>query len=85
MCKCASIPFFGQLILWQVWAQTQEKFMCLEICHHQRQKELQSFLGVLSYLSKFSPMTVEVCKPLQKAVISKDRLDMEQDVPRSVW
>ena len=29
-------------------------------------KELQSFLGILNYLSKFSPMTAEVYEPLQK-------------------
>ena len=27
-------------------------------------KELQSFLGIPNYLSKFSPITAEVCKPL---------------------
>ena len=29
-------------------------------------KELYLFLGIIKYLSKFSPMTVEVCKQLQR-------------------
>ena len=29
-------------------------------------RELQSFSGIVNYLSKFSPGTVEVCKPLRK-------------------
>ena len=28
-------------------------------------KNLQSFLGILNYLSKFSPGTTEVCMPIQ--------------------
>ena len=30
------------------------------------EKELQSFLGILNYLIKFTPVTAEVCKPLYK-------------------
>ena len=33
--------------------------------------ELQSLLGTLNYLSKFSPMTAEVCEPLQKLTTMK--------------
>ena len=29
-------------------------------------RELQLFLGIVNYLSKFSLMTVEVCKPLRR-------------------
>ena len=29
-------------------------------------QELQSFLGIINYLGKFSPSTVEVCEPLRK-------------------
>ena len=29
-------------------------------------KKLQSFLGIINYLSKFSPMAVGVCEPLLK-------------------
>ena len=34
-------------------------------------KELQAFLGIINYLGKFSPGTVEVCEPLQKLTSSK--------------
>ena len=34
-------------------------------------KELQAFLGIINYLSKFSPDTSEVCEPLRKLTSSK--------------
>ena len=34
-------------------------------------KELQAFLGIINYLSKFSPDTSEVCEPLRKLMSSK--------------
>ena len=34
-------------------------------------KELQAFLGIINYLSKFSPDMLEVCKPLRKLTSSK--------------
>ena len=37
----------------------------------QKQKELQVFLGIINYLNKFSPGTLEVCKPFRKLMSSK--------------
>ena len=37
----------------------------------QNKKELQAFLGIINYLSKFSPDMSEVCKPLRKLTLSK--------------
>ena len=34
-------------------------------------KELKLFIGIMNYLGKFSPSTVEVCKPLRKLTSSK--------------
>ena len=34
-------------------------------------RELQTFMGIINYLSKFSPGTAEVCDPLQKLISSK--------------
>ena len=34
-------------------------------------RELQSFLGILNCLSKFSPVTAEVCEPLRKVTSVK--------------
>ena len=35
------------------------------------EKELKSFVGILNYLSKFSQVISEVCKPLQKLTFVK--------------
>ena len=45
-------------------------------------RELQSFLDIVNYLSQFSPMTAEVCKPLRRltsvsAVWTQNRLHQE--------
>ena len=34
-------------------------------------RELQSFLGIINYLSKLSPMTAEVCELLQRLISVK--------------
>ena len=34
-------------------------------------KELQAFLGIINYLGKFSPRTVEVCELLRKLTSAK--------------
>ena len=34
-------------------------------------RELQSFLGIINYLRKFSPGTAEVCEPLRKLTSSR--------------
>ena len=36
-----------------------------------KKKELQAFLGIINYLSKFSLGITEVCDPLQKLTSSK--------------
>ena len=33
--------------------------------HPKIKKDLQSFLGIMNYLGKFSSVTAEVCEPLQ--------------------
>ena len=47
-------------------------------------KELQSYLGILNCLSKFSPAMEEMCGLLHKVNISKNRLDIKSNVPRSI-
>ena len=44
----------------------------------------ESFLGILNYLCRSSLMITDVCEPLWKADMSKDRLNMEWDVPRGI-
>ena len=44
---------------------------CSEMPAPKSKKELKAFLGIINYLSKFSPDTSEVCKPLRKLTSSK--------------
>ena len=48
-------------------------------------KDLQLFLAILNCLSKFSPNDCRYMWTTVKTDISKDRLAMEQDVPKSIW
>ena len=65
--RCTSITFFGKVIMQysvspdprNVQAQTA---MPLPKC----KKELQTFLGILNYLSALSPMTAKVYNPQKK-------------------
>ena len=34
-------------------------------------RELQAFLGIINYLGKFSPRTVEMCESLRKLTLAK--------------
>ena len=45
-------------------------------------RELQSFLGIGNYPSKFSPMTAEVCKPLQRLTYVK--AEWKWNIPRKI-
>ena len=66
---CSSIPFFGKLISQQCVSQEPRKVQALKDMPPTKskiKKELQLFLGIINYLSKFSWATAEVCKPLQK-------------------
>ena len=42
-----------------------------EMLAPKNKKELQAFLGIINYLSKFSPDTSEVCEPLRKLTSSE--------------
>ena len=65
--RCTSIPFFGKLIWWQGRSLDPRKVQALtEMLLPKYKKELQSFMGILSYLFEFSPATAGVCEPLWK-------------------
>ena len=64
--RCTSIPFFGQIILWKGVSPDPRNVQALtDMPPPKMMKEFQSFLGMLKCLSKFLPMTAEVCAPLQ--------------------
>ena len=59
----APVSPFGEIILWYGVSLDPRKVQVLtDMPPPKSKKELQSFLGILNYLSKFSPMTAEVCK-----------------------
>ena len=70
--RCTSIPFFSKVVSregiqpdpWKIWALA-------EMPAPKNKKELQAILGIINYLSKFSPDTSEVCQPLTKLMSSK--------------
>ena len=63
--RCTSIPFFGEVVLRKGIQPDPQKIQALTDMLVQNNKgELQAFLGIITYLGKFSPDTVEVCKPL---------------------
>ena len=65
--RCASIPFFGKMISWQGVSLNSSKIQALmDMSTPRMKKELQSFIGILSYLCSFSPMAAEVSEPLPK-------------------
>ena len=64
---CTSIPFFDEIISMSGVSpdpRNVETLMAMTL--PKWKKEFQSFLGILNYLSKFSPMTAEVSEPLWK-------------------
>ena len=38
---------------------------------YQKDKELESFLDILNFLNKYSPVTLEVCEPMRKHTLVK--------------
>ena len=70
--RCTSIPFFGEVVTGQGVQPDPQKFRALtEMPAPKNKGELQSFLGVIDYLGKFSPGTADVCDPLQKLTSSR--------------
>ena len=47
-------------------------------------RELQLFLGIVNYLSKFSPMIVRVMQTTLEADICQSWMDMEQNISRNI-
>ena len=60
------IPFFGEVISRHGLSPDPAKVKPLtDMPPSKTKRELKSFLGIVNYLNKFSPMTAEVCKPLR--------------------
>ena len=72
--RCTSIPFFN---FWKTHimalheSRSQKSTGSNELANIQMQKELQSFMDILNYLSKFPPVTVEVGESSMKLTFVK--------------
>ena len=65
--RCIDIPFFGEIVSRDGTYPDPRKLKALmDMSPPRCKKELQSFLGMANYFSKFSPATGEVCEPLRK-------------------
>ena len=70
--RFTGIPFFGEAISKHGVSLDPSKVQALtDMPPPQSKNELKSFLGILNYLSKFSPAKAEVCKPLPKMISVK--------------
>ena len=71
-CRCMSVPFFGEVVSRQGIQPNPQKVKALtEMPAPKNKKELQTFLGVINYLNKFSPGTSEACELHRKLMSSK--------------
>ena len=69
--RCMSIPFFGEVVSREgIQLDPQNIRALTKIPVPKNKKELQAFLGIIKYLCKFSPDTLEVYKPLRKLMSS---------------
>ena len=63
---------FGEIISWHGVSPGPRKVKALlNMPPPKSKKELWSFLGILNYLSMFSPVPAEVCVPLRKLILVK--------------
>ena len=70
--RCMSILFFGEVVSREgVQPDPQMIRTLTEMLVPKNKREVQAFLGIINYLGKFPPGTVEVCKPLWKLTSSK--------------
>ena len=70
--RCTPIPFFGKVLSREGIPPDPQKIRAMtEMLVPKNKRELQAFLGIINYLDKFSPGTLEVCKPLRKLTSSK--------------
>ena len=70
--RCTSIPFFGEIVSRDDIQPDHRKVKALtKILPPNNKKELQTFLGIINYLGKFSPDMARVCEPLRKLTSCK--------------
>ena len=63
--RCTAVSFLERWYPSMEWDLTHKRWKHLQRCSIPK-KELQAFLGIINFLSKFSPSTANICKSLRK-------------------
>ena len=70
--KCTEVNFYGETYMTDGHKPAQSKVNAIvQIPSPKSKKEVQSFIGMISYLSKFSPRLTELAEPLRELVKEK--------------
>ena len=84
--RCTSFPFFRENVSWDSTSPEPRKLKAvMDMTVPRCKKMLQSFLGTINYLSKFSAATAEVYELLGKLTISQGWVVMEWVIPKTIW
>ena len=69
---CTNIPFFGERVSrFGVKPDPAKLAAITGLQKPMNKKEMQSFLGMINYISKYSPEVAQVCKPLRELISVK--------------
>ena len=70
--KCTEVNFYGETYTTDGCKPAQSKITAIvEIPSPSSKKEVQSFIGMINYLSKFSPRLTELAEPIRELVEEK--------------
>ena len=70
--KCTQVNFYGETYTTDGYKPVQSKITAIdEMPSPNSKKEVQSFLGMINYLSKFSPRLTELVEPIRELVKEK--------------
>ena len=67
--KCTAVNFYGEMYTTDGHKPAQSKITAIvEMPSPSSKKEIQSFIGMINYLSKFSPRLIELAEPIRELV-----------------
>ena len=69
--QSTSLPFLVKSYPGMVCTHIHKNWKCWWDASSKTKKELQAFLGIIHYLSKFSPNTANLCESLRQLTMSK--------------
>ena len=82
--RCTRKPFFEVIFRNGLQPDLRKLHMLTEMPSPNNKKELESCLGIMNYLMKYSPLTAEECEPLRNSHHQK-WVDMEQYLSKPIW